>query len=88
MNCLLQPSHATSHSAAITVACTEAQFLDVGSDATIACSVSGDTEPSVFKYWLKGSTPIDNSNKYRLVLLLSRSYHSVTNYRLIMVFRF
>ncbi|KAL5250784.1 hypothetical protein ACHWQZ_G016502 [Mnemiopsis leidyi] len=51
---------------AITVLCTEAQFLDVGSDTTISCSVSGDTEPSTFLYWLKGSSPIDNSNKYRI----------------------
>ena len=54
-------------SAAITVVCTEAQFLDVGSDTTISCSISGDTAPSVFMYWLKGSSPIANSGKYRSV---------------------
>ncbi|XP_063687946.1 receptor-type tyrosine-protein phosphatase F-like isoform X2 [Bolinopsis microptera] len=51
---------------AITVVCTEAQFLDVGSDTTISCSISGDTAPSVFMYWLKGSSPIASSGKYRI----------------------
>ena len=54
---------------AIRIVCTEAQFLDVGSETEISCSVTGDTSTPVFMSWLKGAKTLETSDKYRWVSL-------------------